>query len=194
MTSHLPCPNCGKPCRIKQEHAGKRVACPGCRSQFMIPPATPPIAPKQPSKQTSPIPIWTKSTDAVHDAKSTPSQAVESPKRKQTRISTVIAFCMLGASVLFPITICGLTITGFVSAARRSAQEEANSMDLVFGDSLVFEPDGSVTSKSRTVKEAESAGTVIGIFLGSVCCPGVPYILVMLVLGTAYFAFRSAGN
>lgn len=193
MTSHLNCPNCSKPCRIKPEHAGKRVACPSCKSQFLVTPTAPPIAQIKCSNQSTRIEIATGNLDSADHEKSTNIQANKSHKRNRTKISTVLAFCMLGVSLIFPLVICGLIVMGFVSAARRSAQEETNSWDMGSGSSMVFESDGRVISKSKTVKEAEKAGTVIGIFLGSVCCPGVPYILVMLVLGTAYFAFRSAG-
>lgn len=200
MSSHIPCPSCGKQCRILQEHAGKRVACPICKSPFTIPPEPPPrTGSEQPARLPSYLDLAANSTEkktakSTFNTKPNEIPIAQNRELKRTKVSTILAFCMLGATLLFPIAIGTLIVTGMLRAANESAQEDANSLDIGGGSSIVFHPSGRVSSKSESMKEAQSAGTMIGIFLGSICCPSIPYVLLMLVLGTAWFAFRSAGN
>ncbi len=43
MDSYIQCPSCGKQCHVGPQHAGKRVACPSCKSQFAVPPPPPSV-------------------------------------------------------------------------------------------------------------------------------------------------------
>jgi serine/threonine-protein kinase len=44
----VPCPNCGKPCRMRPELAGQRVRCPKCKTAFHMPGAMPARTPAAP--------------------------------------------------------------------------------------------------------------------------------------------------
>ncbi len=101
---------------------------------------------------------------------------------------------MLFVTLLLPVAIGALFVVGSINAASQRAAEEENSIDIGFGNSLVTDEYGMLSGKTKMRKDAEEAGTNLGIFFGALCCPTVPYVLIMLVLGTSYFAFRSAGN
>jgi hypothetical protein len=62
-----------------------------------------------------------------------------------------------------------------------------------FGDRIEFGPGGFGESTAHE-REAKQAGQTLGILFTSLCCPFVPYSLIMLLLGIGYFAFRSANN
>lgn len=200
--SFIQCPKCGKQCRVSVQHAGKLVACPKCQTQFVVPSTPPPI------QVVHSRPIETerdklKSHDVTQSESEfkadswmeNPTFSLRSRKKKNWRFSTIIAFCMLGVTLLLPAAMGALFVVGSINTANKRAVEEENSIDWAFGSSIVVDDDGRIVgSKSKSQKQAEEAGTNLGILLGSLCCPIVPYGLIMLVLGTSYFAFRSAGN
>lgn len=178
------CPKCSSSLNVDERHLGKTVRCPKCSEVFVVPPPLDRIVPP-------PVDTRLQQSSTLHPTQI--AQRAGSVRRQKRRVSTILAFCMLGATILYPIGIVGMAIVGSVSAAKQAQVERTNSVDLPFGDSIVFGPNG-VVGKSASRKEAEQAGTFLGILIGSICCPGIPYVLVMLGLGVGYFAFRSAGN
>jgi hypothetical protein len=78
----LSCPRCRKPLKAAEEHAGRKVRCPGCKHEFPIPagqkpeppvrrPAAP--APLPPSPIPEPLPV----SEAVRAAEASQEQLLE---------------------------------------------------------------------------------------------------------------------
>lgn len=56
MTISVRCknPDCGKPCRVKDEYAGKSVKCPGCGQRIPVPSREPALALDEPGEVSAP--------------------------------------------------------------------------------------------------------------------------------------------
>jgi hypothetical protein len=132
-------------------------------------------------------------------AERTTGQATEDSPRQQKiaktsgiRVSTIIAFCMLGCTLLLPISMIGLWI--YTAATIKNQDDSGAEIEIMPGHTISQGDDGLYTYESPRIKEAKEAGQALGIFLGGLCCPLIPYVLIMLVLGTSFIAFRSAGS
>ena len=186
MNIKVACPGCSKRFRVPTEYAGKRVKCPNCETKFAI--ASIPQESEEYPEQTPPLPDSASPTPQPPIATTTPATT---PKKK--RISTIVAFIMLGITVLFPIVVVGLVVLGSISEAAEQRKARSGSSDFP-GGSIVATENGTFEYKSNSQKKAERAGTMVGIIIGAICFPGVPYIMAMMILAVSYFAFRSAGN
>ena len=182
MQLKINCPKCDRIFRVQEKHFGKRVRCPDCDTKFTVPvieQSDPAVSLEVKQSETSDLP---------------PKVVEASGKRPQkTRASTIIAFVMLGITVLFPIAVVGMFVLGSMSAASEQRQERASSSDIM-GGSIVANDNGTFSFKTDRQKKAERAGTTIGLLIGSICFPGVPYAMGMLILGATYLALRSAGK
>lgn len=56
MTISIRCknPDCGKPCRVKDEYAGKSVKCPGCGQRITVPSREPAVSLDEPGEGSTP--------------------------------------------------------------------------------------------------------------------------------------------
>lgn len=176
------CPKCLRSVKVDEGIAEKPAFCQRCGEALII----------QPPIQNATSPQVDIGSSKKLDLNTIVPAKVSSFVKKN-KISTSLAFCMLGATIVYLVAIFGMILFSSYSAVMDAQIEESNSVDIGGGGSIVFGPNG-VVKKSARIKEAESAGQFLGVFVGSICCPGVPYVLVMLCLGIAYFAFRSAGN
>ena len=186
MHIKVACPGCSKRHRVLAEYAGNRVKCPNCETRFSIGPiskvsAEPPVNSPPLSETPPPEPQPSIITGQPEDSR---------PKKR--RISTVIAFVMLGITILLPVVVIGLAVSMSVSEAA-SRNSSSGSSDF-YGGSIVATENGTFEYKTNSQKKAESAGAMLGIIIASICFPGVPYIMAMMILAASYFAFRSAGN
>lgn len=101
------------------------------------------------------------------------------------RPSTVIPFIMLGITLLLPMAM--------VSMAMLTVASNNRGRDLGGGSGLYLSENSDGIPYLED-KDDRNAGVAMAALLTGVCCPLVPYVLIMLILGTAYFAFRSVGS
>jgi DNA-directed RNA polymerase subunit RPC12/RpoP len=112
--------------------------------------------------------------------------------KKSMRISTILAFGMFGCTLLLPIAMIALFL--YLSVASNIQKRPGSEIEILPGHTISEGSDGLFTYETPSEKEAKVVGHAIGTFLSSLCFPVIPYVLIMLILGSAYFAFRSAGN
>ena len=174
----ITCIGCGQSVSYKPQIAPYKTQCKRCGSEITFPP----LPPFHPSHQT---------TSNLSQLNRLASEAKRHLKKK--KISTILAFCMLGCTLLLPVSMGGMFILSSMTAARQNSGS-SDDIDIGFGNSITTGPGGGFEYKSARQKQAEQTGQALGIFLSSLCCPMIPYVLIMLALGTGYFAFRSSGN
>lgn len=157
---------------------GRRVGCPKCKTAFAVPP--PP-----PTAHVSELPKEERTADPSFDFTSLPrSPSIrKSPSSAWRRPSTLIAFAMLGITLLLPVSMVATAMFTVVSNDR--GQNLDNGMYMRTDARGI--PDVGWQSE-------RDAGLGFAALLTGVCCPLVPYVIFMLILGTAYFAFPSAGS
>jgi len=135
------------------------------------PPAPPPInPPAQPSREAHNSPDLKSSTNS----------------RRWSKPSTIIAFVMLGISLLLPVSMYVITTLRINSALDEVTAEDMN----LSSNPHDFFPDESIEEAKI---ETYALGLIFGSFFDGICCPFSLYFLLMLILGTAFIAFRSAG-
>lgn len=108
--------------------------------------------------------------------------------------STLTAIGMVVATLFLPIAMFGLFTISMFSAAAENARREAESQDLGLGMSMHTDEYGMPIIETSQQQSARVAGQGIGAILGGICCPIIPYVIVMIALGSTYLAFRSAGR
>ena len=179
------CPKCGSEFRYAPSISAYRIACEKCSHEFAVPPLPVPPSPVQPSPSEPPRTTKGQSSKAAY-------LTYLQTKLKSNRISTIIAFIMLGCTVLLPFAMAAVFVFSSISVARENSKTKGIPLG-PYGDRLEFGPGGFAGSTSSQ-REAKQAGQTLGILFASMCCPFMPYSLIMLVLGIAYFAFRSSNN
>ena len=181
MENKIQCPSCPKSFRIIPSQVGKKSRCSHCGQVFKIPD------------------IFTDDESADYDSileRTVPivdANVVQVKTKTKRKTSSVIAFLMLGVTILFPVSVVAMMVVGSIGIAQEQKREQANSTNIM-GSSIVATENGLFEYKSASRKKAERAGSLIGLVIGSLCFPGVPYAFSMLLLGVAYFAFKSSGN
>ena len=175
---HIQCPSCGHRCRIRREHMGRRVGCPKCKTAFAVPPP-PPI-----SHATESV-TEEATTDHAFDFAQPPRKpSIPKPQSNAwRRPSTIIAFLMLGITLLLPVSMIAMAM--FTVAPNDRGEDLGNGM-YMRTDARGLPDIGWQSDRD--------AGLGFAALLTGVCCPLVPYVIFMLILGIAYFAFRSAGS
>lgn len=108
--------------------------------------------------------------------------------------STLTAIGMAVVTILLPFAMFGLFAISIFSSAAENARLEAESEDLGFGMSMRTDEYGMPILETSQQQAARTAGQSIGALLGGICCPIIPYLIVMIALGSTYLAFRSAGR
>ena len=151
MHQQVTCPSCSKRFRVPAHYVGRRVKCSKCEATFRI------ASPPQVEPETA-LPV-------EHDEMQVPPiNEFDEPAPKKRRISTVIAFVMLGITVLFPIAVVALIVLGSVSEASEHRNARSGSSDFM-GGSIVATENGTFEYKSRSQQKAERAGTMMGCLL-----------------------------
>lgn len=183
------CASCKRLLEVKQEHHGKRIRCPGCKAVFtvMLPGLVvpPPIIDSSGSNSGTdappPPPLSTaqNETEPPKKPKGVALQRIPSiadalaylqePKKPKGTISQRILIFMVAASVLLPIALLGVLVLYELTIKSRAY--------------------GMVTYYNGSWGEASAH--YARVIVSGVCCVGFPYVFVMLILITAYFAARS---
>ena len=170
MKTSIRCPNCGRTARVPRQQSSSMLRCPACKALFQTPQLAPPQVAEaeehQKRKPAGPAPFVDRET-TPHTRTSPSSQ-----------LATAIKILMLTCTILWPLTMAAMTAVTFVSADR--------GMN-VGGDWYVS--DSGYTGK-RSDREA---GILLGSLFTGLCCPTVPYVVAMTILGVAYFAVRPSG-
>jgi hypothetical protein len=174
---HMSCPSCGSICRIRAEHRGKRVACSKCKQVFAVPPSAP-------SPQASAAPARMPPAGYQHPQYSTASAAAAMVKTsdRKWKPSTFVAFAMLGVTLLLPVSMVAMAMLTVATSDR--------GQDV--GDGMYMRTNARGLPEMGYHSDQDAALGAAALISG-VCCPIVPYVIVMLILGMTYFAFRSAG-
>lgn len=175
---HISCPSCGHSCRIRAEHLGKRVACPKCKQPFAVPPPAPPptqtqSAPQGLAPNFEPTPPHSAARYSVAPSKT----------NRKWKPSTFIAFAMLGVTLLLPVSMVAMAM--FTVASNDQGRD--------IGGGMYMRTDARGLPDIGYKSDRDTALGAAALISG-VCCPLVPYVILMLILGMAYFAFRSAGS
>ena len=102
---------------------------------------------------------------------------------KWKKPSTLIAFAMLALTLLLPV--------GMVAMAVLTVASNDRGQDL--GNGMYMRTDANGIPDIGWQSNRDSALGIAALLTG-VCCPLVPYVILMLILITGYFAFRSAGS
>jgi hypothetical protein len=96
--------------------------------------------------------------------------------------STFVAFAMLGVTLLLPVSMVAMAMLTVATSDR--------GQDV--GDGMYMRTNARGLPEMGYHSDQDAALGAAALISG-VCCPIVPYVIVMLILGMTYFAFRSAG-
>ena len=183
------CASCKRLLEARREHHGKRIRCPGCKAIFtvMLPSLVvpPPIIDSSGSNSGTdappPPPLSTaqKEAEPPKKPKGVASQGIPSiadalaylqePKNLKGTISQRILIFMVAASVILPIALLGVLVL-----YELTIKSKGNDMVTYYNGSWGWASDHYAR-----------------VIVSGVCCVGFPYVFVMLILITAYFATRS---
>lgn len=168
------CGACGNALEWQNAGYGPAWVCTNCGATVPIPPPLP--SERQSRSSFKYISEW--STEFVSSKKL--SNAIAWGRTQKP--STFVAFGMVACTILLPIGMC--LMFSFAYAAPERGESIGNDLY------MTYDSTGYPDIKKKSVRDA---GILMSAFVSGLCCPAVPYVIIMLVLITSYVALRSAG-
>lgn len=176
----VECPNCGATSTVPREFCGRTVRCTRCQHRFAV--YAPDDKPSPPPLRETGLSVLPRPPECDVELPAVVAcRPVRPRRRKPRRRSTLILRIMLVCSVLWPVAmIC----VGFLFWATADRGRDISDTHYEYKDLRGIPDVGWKAERDVTIVNAA--------IMSGLCCPTVPYAIIMVILAVAHLATRDS--